>query len=168
MTDLQPRGSNLSRTRDRNKEVVRRIVEAFNTGNTDIIDELTHPDLVDHSPPPGVARGRPGIKDQIRQLHEGFPDLRFEIESLIAEGDMVFLRWRMVGTHKGRYFFGQEPTDRRVSHHGHEILRLKDGKIIEHRDSADPMVFMDKLGLLDERMLNIMRASGVRSYEEPE
>ncbi|HEU4322732.1 MAG TPA: ester cyclase [Roseiflexaceae bacterium] len=162
---MHPQNVIPDKERDQNKTTVRRILEAFNKGDPSIIDQLVHPSMRDHNPPPGVQPGLEGMKQQIKLLHTGFPDLRFEEDSLIAEGDMVFLRWKMTGTHTGPYFFGTAPTGKRVVHFGHELLRLKDGKIIEHRDMVDPLIFFDKLGLLDDKMLAQMSSVGLRVYD---
>jgi predicted ester cyclase len=151
-----------SATIARNKATVRRILEAFNTGNTSIIDELANPNLVTHTPYPGVSAGVEGLKSQISVPRSMFPDGRFEEEVLIAEGDMVFLRWKMTGTHLGRAF-GREPTGKRITHYGHEIIRLdSSGKIIEHMDTNDVFAFLDELGLLDAQMLEQLRRFNVK------
>ena len=162
--EMQPKGKTSPEEQEQNKAVVRRVLDAFNSGDTSIIDEVTDPNLVSHTPPPGVKPDKGGLKHQVDLLRGGFPDAKFEEESLVADGDMVILRWRMTGTHTGEYFFGSKPTGKKVTHVGHEFVRVKNGKIVEHRDSADPLVFMDKLGLLDENMLGLMKKVGVRGY----
>src|SRR5262245_15288489 len=87
----------------RNKTVVRRILDAFNTGDTKIIDEVTHPDLISHTPKLALPPDKEGLKRQIEWLREHFPDAKFEEEEVLAEGDVVYLRWKMTGTHQARF-----------------------------------------------------------------
>jgi predicted ester cyclase len=137
MPTMQPRGKTTDEAREKNKAVVRQVLEAFNSGETAVIDKVAHAELKDHTPVARTRPGREGMKQQIATIHEAFPDARFEEETMISEGDMVFLRWRMTGTHKGRMFRGAEPTGREVTHYGHEILRIRDGQIVEHLDYFD-------------------------------
>ncbi len=160
----RPRGPDNEAVRECNKAAVRRILEAFNTGDTTIIDQLTHPELIDLTPPPGTPSGLEGLKHQIGKLREQFPDVHLEEEVLVAEGDTVFMRWKMTGTNLGR-IYGRPPTGRRITHYGHEIITLKDGMIIKHFDTSDVMMFLDKLGLLDDQMMQALTRYGVRNYE---
>jgi hypothetical protein len=69
----EPQGRNNAAIRKRNKAAVRRIIEAFNTGNTEIIDRVVHPDLVDHTPGPRTGRDREGLKQQVEMFRRLFP-----------------------------------------------------------------------------------------------
>ena len=39
--------------------------------------------------------------EEIKRGDLTFPDLRYDIEELVAEGDGMVTRWRMAGTHEG-------------------------------------------------------------------
>jgi predicted ester cyclase len=159
----EPQGKNTAAIRKRNKDAARRIIEAFNTGNTDIIDEVIHPKLVDHTPAFQTSPNRKGVKQQVEMYRKVFPDAYFEEEFIIAEGNMLLLRWQMTGTFKGK-LFGREGTGKKISHHGHEILLLDDqGKIKEHIDTFNVVSFLDKLGLMDTNMLQSLKKAGVLS-----
>jgi predicted ester cyclase len=56
-----------------------------------------------------------------------FPDLHCSADELIAEGDRVFCRSTMTGTHDGEYK-GIPPTGRHVSAESAEVFRIVDGK----------------------------------------
>lgn len=163
--DADEEGGRRNEVIRRNKAAIRRIFDCFNTGDTTAIDELVHPNLLDHSPPPGTPPGPSGMKQQVNMIREQFPDVRFAVDLMIAEGDWVYARWKMIGTNTGP-IYGRPPTGKRITHFGNEINRLKDGKIVEHVDSSDVLEFLDKLGLLDQEMLQQLQKMGVRSYEE--
>jgi steroid delta-isomerase-like uncharacterized protein len=57
-----------------------------------------------------------------------FPDLHVAIDELIAEGDKVFCRSTMTGTHDGEYK-GIPPTGRNIAAESAEVFRIADGKI---------------------------------------
>jgi predicted ester cyclase len=56
-----------------------------------------------------------------------FPDLHCNVDELIAEGDRVFCRSTMTGTHDGEYK-GIPPTGRHVSAESAEVFRIVDGR----------------------------------------
>jgi predicted ester cyclase len=60
---------------------------------------------------------------------DSFPDLHISLDELIAEGDRVFARTTMTGTHDGEYK-GIAPTGRNVAADCAEVYRIADGKIV--------------------------------------
>jgi predicted SnoaL-like aldol condensation-catalyzing enzyme len=83
-----------------NKAVQRRIIdEVINRKNLDFADELFSEEHELHPETPGVGRGPEGMKRAFAGLHEEFPDVRVEIESMVAEGNMVAVRLTFSGTH---------------------------------------------------------------------
>lgn len=160
-TAISPRGRNTPQIRNKNKANIRRVLEAFNTGKTEIIDEIVAPNLVSYTPKPGIRGNREGLKQQIVQFREMFPDARFEEQEMIAEADVVYLRWKMVGTPKGQYL-GRRLRGKKITIYGQDTVRLARGKQVEHRDTFNLMGFLDKLGVLDSAMLKKLREVGLR------
>lgn len=66
------------------------------------------------------------------QVREAFPDFTFTVELLIESGDLVVSNWTVRGTHTGAAFNGVEPSGQPVTINGTAILRILDGKIVEH------------------------------------
>ena len=54
----------------------------------------------------------PAIEGTVRSLLGAFPDLRFDVNWTVADGDRVVAFIEMTGTHKGPWLMVQEPTDR--------------------------------------------------------
>lgn len=82
-------GTNESET-ERNKAIIRRFVEEVqNNKNFVVYDELNDPDFVNLSAPPGVPADREGGKLYLQALAEAYPDARYTIDDMIAEGDRV-------------------------------------------------------------------------------
>jgi predicted SnoaL-like aldol condensation-catalyzing enzyme len=98
---------------ERNKDVVKRLFDAFRAGETDAFDELIVEEYVQHNPQAG--NGLQAIKEFFAPV--GPVDV--EVHRVIAEGDLVavhshYKTWSMAGV---------------------DIFRLDDdGKIIEHWD----------------------------------
>ena len=69
----------------------------------------------------------------------------WHIDDLIAEGDKVVARTTMRGTHLGS-FFGVPPSGKTVEMTGVHIVRIADGRIIEHWGNNDDLGLMRQLG----------------------
>jgi predicted ester cyclase len=122
----------MSTTEAENKARFRRTYEELlNGGEFSVADELVAPDFVNHEAPPGMDRGPESMRGLATMLRTAFPDLRFTIEDLVAEGDTVAGRLTMSGTHEGP-LMGMPPTDRSVRQDHIHIVRFRDGKAIEH------------------------------------
>jgi predicted ester cyclase len=134
----------------RPREVVCRFVDEYQTaGNEQSFDELLHPGIVDHSRPPGIAPGAEGVRQQFAGFRAAFPDFRAEILDQIEEGDKVVTRKVFHGTHEGP-FQGIQPTHRRVEIHVIDIVRVTDGKIVEHWNCVDRLGLLAQLGALPD------------------
>ena len=67
-----------------------------------------------------------GVKAGCFRYFEAFPDLHVSLDELIAEGDRVFLRSTLTGTHDGEYK-GIPATGRHVATECAEVFRIADG-----------------------------------------
>jgi predicted ester cyclase len=132
---------------ERNKAVIRRFVEEVqNEKNWDVYDELNDPEFFNHSAPPGMTN-REGSKHYLAGFLDAFPGCRFTIDDMIAEGDQVVTKKTFRGTHTGE-FAGIPPTGREVTLQFVDIMRVRDGRIIEHWLTMDQLSFMQQLGVI--------------------
>jgi predicted ester cyclase len=138
-----------------NKALVRRFVdEVQSEGNIDLIDEICSPEFVNHSAPPGLPADRKGIKILTTMFKGAFPDSYFTVEDMIAEGDRVVTRKTFHGTHEGE-FMGIPPTGRRVSTELIDIVRIVDGRVVEHWSVGDNLGMMQQLGVIPQPGENV-------------
>ncbi|WP_211453175.1 ester cyclase [Collimonas antrihumi] len=85
---------------ENNKLLVRRLYEdCINRGNLALLTELISDEFVGSPGAQGAAEFGKGIA----AVRNGFPDVQFEVEDLIAEGDRVAVRWTFRGTHGGPF-----------------------------------------------------------------
>jgi predicted ester cyclase len=66
------------------------------------------------------------------QARAAFPDMDFRVDLLIESGDLIVSNWTLTGTHTGAPFYDVPPSGRPVTINGTAILRIRDGKIVEH------------------------------------
>ena len=113
-----------------NKNVQRRIIdEVINQKNLDLADELFSEEHKLYPESAGVGRGPEGMKQAFAGLHEEFPDIRVDIESIVAEGDMVALRLTFSGTHA--------PSGRKAVWPEMVFARFTEGKAVESWQVTD-------------------------------
>jgi steroid delta-isomerase-like uncharacterized protein len=138
------------RETDQLKSLVRELLEDdISRGDEAVAERIIHPDFVDHTNPPGMQHGLAGHQAIVRLFRTAFPDQWWQIEDLIAEGDKVVARTTMTGTHQGD-FFGIPPTGRSVTLAGIHIVRVADGRVIEHWGNNDDLGMMRQLGVIPE------------------
>ena len=135
---------------EENKALVRRFVdEVQSRGNIDTIDELCSPEFVNHSAPPGVPSNCEGVKQVTAMFRQAFTDSYSTIEVMIAEGDKVATRKTFHGTHQGE-FMGIPPTGGQESIAHIDIVRVADGKVMEHWSMGDSLGMMQQLGVIPQ------------------
>ena len=61
-----------------------------------------------------------------------FPDMQFLVNLLIEQDDLVVSNWTVKGTHTGTPFYDVPPSGEPVEINGTAVLRIRDGKIVEH------------------------------------
>jgi len=133
-----------------NKAVIRRFVEEVqNQKNWETFDELNADDFVNLSAPPGVPSDKEGGKMFLAAFISAFPDSTVTIQDMIAEGDRVVTKKTFSGTHTGE-LNGIPPTGNRVSIQYVDIMRVRDGQIVEHWLAMDQLSFMQQLGVIPE------------------
>jgi predicted ester cyclase len=147
MTRSDQTGGSIAPETEHNKAVIRRFVEAVqNNQDWTAYDELNDPSFVNLSAPPGVPADREGGKVYLQALAGAYPDASFTIDDMIAEGDQVVTKKTFSGTNTGE-FPGMPATGRSVSVQYVDIMRVRDGRIVEHWLSMNQLVWLQQLGL---------------------
>ncbi|HEY7269346.1 MAG TPA: ester cyclase [Dehalococcoidia bacterium] len=135
-------------TTETNKAIVRRMVEEVQSrGNLDKMEEFFAHAFVDHSPMAGLPPTREGAKMLFGAIRAGLPDMTAAIHDQVAEGDKVVTRKTFTGTHRGA-LMGVAPTGKTITIEVIDILRLADGKIVEHWNLVDQLGLMQQLGAI--------------------
>ena len=131
-----------------NATIVREFAdEVITRGNIEAASQYVWEDMVEQVPLPGQGPGLDGLKDILRAMRAGFPDIVFAIHEQIAEHDKVASRFEWTGTHQGP-FFGIPATGRPVRVWGIVMDRLENGRIKETRIIMDTFGLMGQLGVL--------------------
>ena len=130
-----------------NKAVICRYVDATNDGELDLFDLFVDENYVENEPIPGQGPGREELKKAYVVFNGPFPDLEYVFEDLIAEGDLVFGRGVITGTHKGD-FMGVPATGKQIRWTGTRLFRLKDLQVMEGWINVVMMGMMQQMGVI--------------------
>ena len=133
-------------TTEQNKAIVTRVnKEYIEGGNVNTVYEIFASDFVNQTAPPGSPQGPEAIIyffDNI--LRPAFPDLKVVIHDMVAEEDRVTTRKSFKATHTGE-FFGVPATNKNVVMDVIDIVRLRDGKFVEHWGILDTQGLMAQI-----------------------
>jgi steroid delta-isomerase-like uncharacterized protein len=83
----------------------------------------------------------------VEQYKGAFPDSHIAIEEMIAEGDLVVIRWRATGTHHGE-LMGVHASGKPVEITGIGIDRIVDGQIVESWTNWDTLGMLGQIGAI--------------------
>ena len=122
-------------------------LEVLNTGRFGVLDEILATNFVDHSPQPGVAPTREGLKESLSALKTAFPDVRYTIDDAIVCGDQIVHRVSASGTMTGD-LMGIPATGKRASWTEIHIARGVDGRLTEHWGLVDQLGMLVQLGVV--------------------
>jgi len=126
--------------------------QALSRHDLDAIASAWAPDGHSHVAGQADASGPDGVRAYWTELFGASPDLRFEVEELIAEGDQVAVKWSARGTFAGPGSYqGIEPTYARLDLEGLDLFRLRDGLIVREDAYTDGTTFARQIGLLPPR-----------------
>ena len=135
-------GESRAATHAANKWVARVVLEEIFPANDEAaLREVISEDFVNHEAPDGTPPGLGAITIFMHMLNDAFSEQHWAIEDVIADGDKVAIRCTHSGVHTGT-FFGQPPTGKRFTYRQMHVLRIVDGKAVEHwavRDDASLM-----------------------------
>ncbi|MBI3968547.1 MAG: ester cyclase [Chloroflexi bacterium] len=133
-----------------NKSIVRRLFdEGVNGGDRAVVEELVAPDIVTHTPVPGIGPGRAEFLRFLGLFLSAFPEQHTEVHDLIGEDDRVAVLHTHHVTHGGE-FMGMPPSGKKASIGGIEIFRVTDGQIAEFWHQDDLLGLMQQLGAIPD------------------
>lgn len=135
---------------EQNKAIIRQIYEeVLNAGNLDLARAVIAAEAIDHAPysrsslPIG---GIDAIEDFLIELCTAFPDVYWTVEQIQVDTDKVVVRTSVSGSHHAD-FRGLRPLGRQFTLAAMDILRLSEGKIVEHWGELDMVSLQQQLAV---------------------
>ena len=127
------------------EQYTRRMLEAWNSGRLEVVDELISPAYRTRFAYLGEVRGPEGVKRVLTMYRDAFPDLRVDVDDLFVHEDKVVSRWTARGTHCGE-LIGLAPTERHAVITGMTIDRWQEGRCVESWSESDQLSLLQQIG----------------------
>ena len=127
-----------------NKTAVYKLyTEILNTGKFELLNHVISDDY------DGVQgeKGPTGFAQAVAPVRAAFPDIKWTIDDIIAEGDEVMTRWSWIGTYTNA-FNGVPPTHQTITHHAITIFKFSNGKISKGWMESDRLGFFLQTGVI--------------------
>lgn len=142
---------------DQNQEIVERaFTELLDGHNVDLIPELYAEDAQFY----GMSGPEPIDSEEyeafLSMYFDAFPDLSFEIEEMIVDGDRVSVRWTAHGTHDGP-LMDVPATGKSVAVTGTSFIHIEDGEIVEAYNNHDMLGLLQQLDAIPDSPRKIVR-----------
>jgi steroid delta-isomerase-like uncharacterized protein len=126
------------------KDVVRRFYDIVGSGRPEDLDEVCAADLKGHA---GAGADLHELKSEWASFLAAFPDLTPDVQHLVQEGDLVSAWLIYTGTHNAD-FAGVPASGRKVKFAEWDLLRVRDGKVVEITQYCDLFTIMSQIGAL--------------------
>ena len=133
-----------------NKALVQKMVDVIqNQHQLERMADFFEPNFVNHLDhmPDSPLNSIEKAQQVFQQMFTALPDLRVTIQRQVAEGDTVMTHKIFQGTHVGS-FMGVAPSGQPITFGVIDILRVENGKIVEHWAIQDRLGLMQQLGLM--------------------
>jgi steroid delta-isomerase-like uncharacterized protein len=135
-----------------NKDLIHQAFEEWNVVNGDIAkmrslyEKYYGADFIYHNMSGGDMSREKAMQENAASI-ASFPDIKYSIDDIIAEGEKTAIRFTMQATHKGP-FMGIPATGKLVVVKGVEVDKIVDGKIVETWDFLDTLGMITQLGII--------------------
>ncbi len=128
------------------KPITDKYVEAWNTGNLDLLDEIIATEFVRHTSPASntAAVGLDSLKKVMTAFRVAYPDFNVVMDEEIYLENKAVARWTYEGTNTGPGRF--PPTGGHVKSTGISLIHIENGKIVEEWAETDNLSSMLQLG----------------------
>src|SRR4051794_5584063 len=131
------------------KAVLTAYFDALTRHDLDAIAAAWAPDGVSHVSGQADADGPSGVRTYWAELFGATPDLRFDVEEILVDGERASVRWSANGTFAGPGAYqGIEPTYAHLELEGLDLFELRDGQLVREHAYTDGSTFARQIGLL--------------------
>jgi steroid delta-isomerase-like uncharacterized protein len=128
-------------------DVVRWTFDILNSHQTAPLQAVWSDDTRERFPTETVHGGT-AIAAWFEAMFRAMPDFTLTMQSMAEDGEEVFVRWRLTGTHTGAELQGIAPTGARIDVDGVDDFVVRDGRIVSNFVIYDQMQFARQIGLL--------------------
>jgi ketosteroid isomerase-like protein len=140
------------------EEVARSMFDALRAHDLDGVMANWSEDGIEDVVPLGIFRGRDEIRENVRGLFAGAPDLEATLESIVADESKAVMQWRASGTFTGEPFNGIQPTGGHIELRFLELMEVDGGLVVRNTVYYDAATLARQMGMLPEQESGSERA----------
>lgn len=135
---------------EKHKAAMKRFETMINTADLSIAKELVANDAPFYTPAsPTPLYGGEGYLSVVHWMRKGFSDVNWKLEEMVAEGNVVAVRWTLTGTNDGD-FMGIPSTGKHISTSVMNFYYFNDEGKITNDIAAEGMIgILRGIGALD-------------------
>ena len=137
---------------EKNKQILKRLIdEAFNSRKLDVLEEILHPDFVNHQEifPLKAKKGPAVFHELYSAFFDFFSDVKADYTHVISEGDYIVARDFITGTNDGE-MMGNPPTGKKVKFEVFHLYRVEGDQLIERWGLTDDLSLGKQLGTIKQ------------------
>jgi len=134
-------------TQASNGELIRWSFDRINEHDISPLREFWTPETVERFPD-RTCRGPVQLAAYFEELFAAVPDVHMEVLHVVEQGEDVFVRWHLTGTHTGTAWSGIETTGRRIELDGIDHFVVREGRVVSNFVVFDQMDVGRAMGLL--------------------
>ena len=133
------------------KAAMKRFEIMINTADSNIAKELVADNAAFYTPAsPTPLYGGEGYLSVVHWMRQSFPDVHWKLEDMVAEGNVVAVRWTLSGTHEGE-FMGMPATGKHISTSVMNFYYFNNEDKIINDIAAEGMIgILRGIGMLDK------------------
>jgi predicted ester cyclase len=126
------------------------IYKAIETGDVSHLDSIIDKDFVDHAGEKGDVKGIDSLKKMFAEMHHEINDLNIKEIANATDGDYNIALIEMTGT-TAKPMMGMS-AGTKLDMKSVEVVKVKNGKAIEHWGYMDPKDMMKMMGGMNNKM----------------
>lgn len=130
-------------TIEKNLASNQKVYKAFETGDKAVLDSFIANDAVDHAGPNGTTISGDSVINMLADMHNHVKDFKINIITSASNGDYIFTYTETTGT-AADSTLGM-PVGTKFDQKSVDLVKVKDGKMQEHWDFADPNEMMKQM-----------------------
>ena len=136
---------------EEHKAAMKRFETMINTADLQLAKELVADDAPFYTPAsPTPLYGGEGYLSVVHWMRQGFSDVNWKLEEMVAEENVVAVRWTLSGTHDGE-FMGMPATGKHISTSVMNFYYFNDeGKVVNDIAAEGMIGILRGIGMLEK------------------
>jgi len=134
------------------ERAIERYNDAWNRHDVGAIMDMHAPDMVFHNHTAGESATGEEVRGHIASIFDTWPDINFATRRLYVRDGLVVQEWTATATHTSTMRRGEivaEPTDRRVTWDGMDVIPFENGLVKRKDVYSDSVSILRQVGLFD-------------------